>query len=227
MAATGKAVQAYQLIEEMIVACDLEAGSLVSEAQLMERTGLGRTPVREALQQLARHQMVEIHPSKGVLIPPLSIEGEFRMLEMRRVLETLAVRLACHRATAAERADIETMARTLRADHFTLQSYADTVKGTHHLVARTAHNDHVSSALAPVQGLSRRFWLAHVRDEQREIAAGRALHLAILDAVLAQDPEAGEQASRDLNDYLERFARDVLDREHPATLAEGGGTTRR
>ena len=99
MVSQGKAGQAYQRIEQLIVSEELTPGNLVSEAVLMEKTGLGRTPIREALQQLARNRMVEIHPNRGVLIPPASVEAQLRMLEVRRVLEALAVRLACHSAT--------------------------------------------------------------------------------------------------------------------------------
>jgi DNA-binding GntR family transcriptional regulator len=69
----GKAAQAYREIERLIVFQEIAPGALASESMLMEKTGLGRTPVREALQQLARNRMVEIHPNKGVLIPPTSV----------------------------------------------------------------------------------------------------------------------------------------------------------
>ena len=59
MVSQGKAGQAYQRIEQLIVSEELTPGNLVSEAVLMEKTGLGRTPIREALQQLARNRMVE------------------------------------------------------------------------------------------------------------------------------------------------------------------------
>ena len=61
----GKATRAYHQIERMIVFQEIAPGSLISESEMMESTGLGRTPVREALQRLARSRMVEIHPNKG------------------------------------------------------------------------------------------------------------------------------------------------------------------
>jgi len=214
MAAGGKVAAAYAQIERMIVMRELTPGTLVSEALVMERTGLGRTPVREALQQLARHRMVEIHPSKGVLIPPISVEDQLRMLEMRRALEALAVRLACARVGAAEVHDIQQLATALEHSDFSLQEYGETVKETHELVARTAHNDYVASALAPVQGLSRRFWLAHVVDEAADVRTGRGLHLQILSAILRRDPDAAQAASHALNDYLVEFTYAVLRRTH-------------
>lgn len=208
----GKAVQAYHDIEQMIVFQELEPGTLVSEGLLMEKTGLGRTPVREALQQLSRNHMVEIHPNKGVLIPPTSVESQLRMLELRRALESLAVRLACERATARDRDDMTAMAERLEHGHFTLREYAETVKGTHGLIAAGAHNEYLADAMAPLQGLSRRFWFTHVVDEEAEIKAGATLHIAILRAILAGSADAAEAASLELNDYLVDFAYGTLRR---------------
>ena len=206
MESQGKAAQAYRDIERMIVFQELQPGALVSEAVLMDKTGLGRTPVREALQRLSRNRMVEIHPNKGVLVPPNSVEAELRMLELRRVLEALAVRLACRHATVSEREQMEAMVQRLTTvDGLTLREYAETVKGTHDLIAGGSHNEYLADAMAPLQGLSRRFWFSRVVDEQAEIKAGSLLHIAILRAILDRDPEAAEVASHGLNDYLVDF----------------------
>ena len=62
--------QAYEAIESMIILNELAPGRLISESMLMDLTGFGRTPVREALQRLDREAMVEIHPKRGVLVAP-------------------------------------------------------------------------------------------------------------------------------------------------------------
>ena len=203
----GKATQAYTEIERMIVLRELPPGSVVSEAMLMRKTGLGRTPVREALQQLARNQMVEIHPNRGTFVPPISVESQLRMLEVRRELEALAVRLACRRATREQRDQMKAMIVLLQNQGFTLTDYSETIRGTHQLIASSAHNTYLANALAPLQGLSRRFWTAHVHaDEQAEIATGASMHLAILRAVLDGHADEAEKASLELNDYLLRFS---------------------
>ncbi|MFM9974430.1 MAG: GntR family transcriptional regulator [Beijerinckiaceae bacterium] len=203
----GKAGQAYQRIEQLIVSEALAPGTLVSEAVIMEKTGLGRTPIREALQQLARNRMVEIHPNRGVLIPQASVETQLRMLEVRRVLEALAVRLACHNATADDRAQMEAMVFRLSGGLMTLPEYAEMLKDIHRLVVRAGNNEYLADAMAPLQGLSRRFWLAHVRDDgANEVRIGAAYYMSILNAVIAREPATAEQASLALNDYLVEFA---------------------
>lgn len=212
----AKSDQAYAQLEHMIVFQEIKPGTLISEATLMEHTGLGRTPVREALQRLARNRMVEIHPHRGVLIPPTSVEAQLRLLELRRVLEALSVRLACERASSDDRQLMREMATRLRSGGFGLAEYVETIKGTHDLIVLGAHNEYLADAMAPLQGLSRRFWLAHVVDVEAEVATGAKLHRGILDAIVAGDPDRGERASIALNDYLVRFTYDSLGSLKPA-----------
>lgn len=222
-AGISKSALAYQRIEQMIVFQDIPPGSLISEVQLMDRTGLGRTPVREALQLLARNRMVEIHPNRGVLIPAASVEAQLRMLELRRVLESLAVRLACERANDRDRAAMQTMITLLTTAEFSLNDYAETVKQTHELIVTGAHNEYLADAMAPLQGLSRRFWCTHVIDEPTEITAGAQLHTAILHAIVSRDPNTAENASHELNDYLVDFSYRSLRGNHPVSYRSTTG----
>lgn len=206
MSERAKSGAAYEAIERMIVMQELEPGVLVSEAQLMQLTHLGRTPVREAVQRLARARMVEVHPNRGVLIPSISVEAQLKRLELRRVLEALAVRVACQRARTQEREEMRAMVDVLEAGQLDLASYMGTVRDTHDLIVRATDNEYFADTMAPLQGLSRRFWLAHVVDEAGDMRTGSQLHVAILKAILDRDPEAAERASLALNDYLTEFA---------------------
>lgn len=201
--------RAYERIEHMIIHGEIEPLTFVSEAEFMEHTGLGRTPVREAVHRLARERMVEIHPNRGLLITDVGAETEIRILELRRELDGLAVRLACDRATLAEREEIQTMAHRLATEEFTLASYSETVRETHRLVHGAAHNDFLVDAMIPLQNLSRRFWTSHVTDPE-DLVTGAGLHRRILEAILERNPDAGDGAARELNDYLRGFAQRVL-----------------
>ena len=66
------AEQAYQLLEHKLVTLELAPGSVISEGQLIDMTGLGRTPVREAMQRLAYQEMFDVMPRKGLLVTPVS-----------------------------------------------------------------------------------------------------------------------------------------------------------
>jgi DNA-binding GntR family transcriptional regulator len=206
----GKSAKAYRLIEHMIIWQELTPGSLVSEKLLMDLTGLGRTPVREAVQRLSRERMVSVHPNRGVLVPGASVEAQLKRLELRRPLDSLAVSLACRRATGEQRCAMGSLAARLQRNALTLKEYAETVRETHNLIVASAHNEYLADAMAPLQGLSRRFWICHVRDAQREIRAGGQLHYAILTAIRERDEERAQAYSLELNDYLTDFALSTL-----------------
>ena len=197
-------------LQRLIEEGELRPGSMISERDLMARTGLGRTPVREAVQWLERGQMVRVHPSKGIEIPPDPVEDQLSRLEVRRVVEVLAVGLACERATRADLGHVREMAARLEGE-FSLADYGETVRLTHGLITDCAHNPYLGTLMTPLQSLSRRFWLTHIRDEQAEIRRGKDLHRAILTAIADRDGEAARAASLALNDYLAAFAARVID----------------
>jgi DNA-binding GntR family transcriptional regulator len=207
----NKSEQAYDAIETMITFQDLAPGAMISESILMELTGLGRTPVREALQRLARERMVEIHPNRGVFVASTSIEAQLKLLELRRTLEELAVRLAAHRASVEQKdAMIQLADEIENANGRAARDVAPLLKHTHELIVAAASNEFLSVAMTPLQGLSRRFWFGHPQDPKREIQAASQLHSGILRAISSGDETLAAAASLQLNDYLVDFAYQTL-----------------
>src|SRR5262245_317163 len=100
---TSQVGQAYLAIEELIATLKLAPGRVLSEKMLADMLGLGRTPVREALQQLAREGLVAILPQRGVVVSEMDVGKQLKMLEVRRVVERYVVGAAARRATAEER----------------------------------------------------------------------------------------------------------------------------
>lgn len=204
----NKSEQVYDLIEKMITFQELKPGQMVSEVTLMEATGYGRTPVREALQRLAWERMVEIHPRKGAFIPLISVEVQLKLLELRRVVEEFAVRACLHRATSEQKrmmlelaGELDAVAASEDVFHF-----GDLLKQVHQIIVAAAQNEYLTSSMAPLQGLSRRFWFANIRDRRKELKAASERHSATLIAICHGDEEAAVAASLSLNDYLVEFA---------------------
>src|ERR1700716_3347794 len=86
--------KAYRALEEDIVTLRIPPGSVVSEAMLSRRLGVGRTPVREALQRLAREWLVVIMPRRGIVVSDIDPVRQLRLLEARRETERLLARCA-------------------------------------------------------------------------------------------------------------------------------------
>jgi DNA-binding GntR family transcriptional regulator len=211
----NKTDQAFLEIERMIVLRELAPGSLVSEKQLMERTGFGRTPVREALQRLARERLVEIHPNRGVLVPVASIEAQLKLLELRRTIEPFAVRLAAQRATADQRRIASELAQHVLTDGLSIDDFATFLREAHAVVVDATHNEFVEVALAPLQGLSRRFWFGNLSNPDEDLIRAARLHHDILAAISAGDEDAAEKASLALSDYLFGFTYATLPQRGP------------
>ena len=104
--------EAYAQLEELIVTLQLRPGVAVSEAALSERLGIGRTPIREALQRLAREHLIVVLPQRGNLVSQIDVRKQLRLLETRREVERLIARCAARRATPEERDEFRHLAAT-------------------------------------------------------------------------------------------------------------------
>ena len=94
--------RAYRQIEELIVTLELAPETILSEQSLAQQLSIGRTPIREALQRLARDGLVVILPRRGILVSQINLKTQMRLLEVRRELERLMARSAAERATSEE-----------------------------------------------------------------------------------------------------------------------------
>lgn len=205
MANVTKSEMAYQKLTEMIETGQLEAGAILSEAQLMERVGVGRTPLREAIQLLSRDRLLTLRPRSGIEIPTLTVDEQLARLEVRRSLEMLAVGLASQRGTEKQLAQVEEHATHLETIS-NVTEYIAGIRKAHSLIWKAAHNEYLEDAMTPLQGLSRRFWLAHIIDEKSEIRQGRGLYVVALRAVVARDGDRARKGVQALNDHLVRSA---------------------
>ncbi|USZ51107.1 GntR family transcriptional regulator [Halomonas sp. DN3] len=210
----NKTTVAYNEIEQRITFQQLKPGAMISEKVLAEELGLGRTPVREALQRLAYERMVYIHSRRGIQIAPLSVENQLKILEVRRSVEALCVRFAVMRADVEAKQKMLALATDLEkcARLGDQRAFADCLKRIHELMPEAANNDYLQLAMAPLQGLSRRFWFAHLR-ESVDLPKAARLHSEVLRAISHTDADAAVNASYALNDYLTEFAYATIGRE--------------
>lgn len=90
-------------IEQAIMSGRLQAGTQLDEQTLCARFTVSRTPVREALIQLAALGLVTMRPRRGAVVAAASLKDRMGLLEMLVPLESLAVRLATRRMDDHER----------------------------------------------------------------------------------------------------------------------------
>lgn len=200
--------QAYEQVEEMIVKLELAPGSVISEAEMSATLGIGRTPVREALQRLAREHLVVILPQRGVLVSEIDVKRQLRLLETRREVERLVARSAARRASEAENARFATLAREFAAAAKTGDQvrFMRADKEFNDLSLRACRNEFAAGAMGLMHGLSRRFWFMHHRQaDDTDVMA--TLHGNLARAIAERD-EAGAAGALDaLIDHTEAFTR--------------------
>ena len=200
--------RAWRALEEEIVMLRLAPGEAVSESQLAARLGFGRTPVREALQRLAREGLVRILPRRGIVVAEVDVGAELRLLEVRREIERLIARAAAERADPAQRARFRAIA----------EGMADSAAGNDEtaflrldrelnlLVLEAARNEFATAAMGLMHGLSRRFWFIHWR-HGAELPEAARVHAALARAIAAGAAAEAAAASDRLLDYIEAFTR--------------------
>lgn len=86
--------QAYRILRDAIVTGELAPGAVIRDAELAERVGLSRTPVREALSRLADDGLVETKPHSWTRVTPLLLREVRDAVVVVRAMHELAVRLA-------------------------------------------------------------------------------------------------------------------------------------
>src|SRR5438552_17210365 len=100
VATRSQSEEAYQRILERIVRLEMAPGSVVNEARLREELGIGRTPIREALQRLGRENLVRSIPHRGTFVTDLNIPDLAPITEVRVVPEAPPARPAPAERTA-------------------------------------------------------------------------------------------------------------------------------
>lgn len=212
--ARSLAEEARSILERMIVFDELKSDEMYSEKQLAGMLAMGRTPVREALQRLAHDKMVVIHPRRGVQFPPVTVEGQLKLLEVRRGLEPLCVHYAARRGTVEQKKRMLQLADEVveAADSNSPMNILEKMREVHDMLALATNNEYFEQVMGPVQGLSRRFWLVNVKIGG-SLMDGAERHAAIMRAAGRGDEEAAVAASKDLLDYLSEFSFNALKME--------------
>jgi DNA-binding GntR family transcriptional regulator len=189
--------QAYIAIRGLIVSLELAPGAVIDERALIERLGIGRTPVREALRRLAHEQLVEVFPRRGMFVTNVDVRDLARISEVREALEPEAARLAAERATEDERDELAELGSSIVRG----ADLMDIDERIHRAIYAAAHNDLLEKTLGEYYVLAHRIWMIALdRNEALEeaVEAHRNLVLAIVNG-------SGERAADLMRAHVQGF----------------------
>jgi DNA-binding GntR family transcriptional regulator len=200
--AASLADQAYLAIRTLIVTLDLAPGSNISEPELVERLGIGRTPVREALRRLAQEKLVEVFPRRGMVVTTVDVRDLARLCEVRAVLEPEAARLAAERATTQDLAEIAGLIAEIdnqrgRNDRLLI----DLDQRIHRAIYRASHNEFLAETLEGYYAHALRIWMLAL-DRTTELPAAVQEHHQLLEAIARG---AGERAAEIMAAHVGHF----------------------
>jgi DNA-binding GntR family transcriptional regulator len=165
------------------------------EAELAADLGAGRSAVRSALLQLVSDGLVEIQPNRGARVREISLAEAIEITEIRQAVESLVAARAAERIDDAQAAGLrdlgERMAAAVQAGE--LMTYSD-LNATLHLRLREIAQH--ATATRIVDQLNGQLVRHQFRLSLLPGRPGVSLreHLAIVDAVLARDPERARTA---------------------------------
>lgn len=209
--ATSLTDRAWRALEEAIVTLQIAPGSVASEAGLGARLGLGRTPVREALQRLAGEGLVQILPRRGIVVTGIDVAAQLRLLEVRREIERLLARTAARRSPPAIRRRFGVLARQMetaaRCEDDLAFMRLD--RAFNLLLLEAGDNEFAAAAMGVMNGLARRFWYAHYRQAATLPLTAR-LHAAVARAIAGADPARAARASDRLIDHIQDLSRRTI-----------------
>lgn len=211
----NRSEEAHAILREAISSGRMSPGQIHSVQALAEQLGVSRTPVREALLQLARQGLVEPVRNRGFLVVERSLQDVRDIFEIRLLLEPAAARAAARRANAEDvdrmQAHYHEMTAAARAGD------ADTTwkhdRAFHLAILEASGNSRLAQYIDALRDLIQRRGQLTTRSRQLQAIARE--HGPILDAMEKRHGAGAEQAMR----HHIRQTRDAL-------LAQETGTAR-
>lgn len=190
-----RADQLRHLLEEEILTGKLTPGERLEEIALAERMGVSRTPIREALLQLAASGLVESRPRRGAVVAEIGPKRLIEMFDVMAELEAMCARLAARRAMVDEIALIRAAHEGCRNVGSGSDAYFYENESFHDAIRQASHNGFL---LEQAQALHKRLrpYRRHQLKARNRVENSFAEHGAILEAIEQGEDELASERMR-------------------------------
>ncbi|WP_159791928.1 GntR family transcriptional regulator [Puerhibacterium puerhi] len=174
---------------------DLAPGQRLVEQDLADDYGVTRSAVREALMDLAADDLVELVPRRGARVRVVSVAEAVQITECRAALERLCARKAAVLASPAQREELVQIGAQMRdaVAAGAVDTYSGLNRRLHELVVQASGQEVARRQLERLNGQMVRYQFRLALRPGRP-AQSLPQHLAIIDGVVAGDPDAAEAA---------------------------------
>ena len=203
---------AYERIEELFISMRLQPGATLRTQDLQELTGLGRTPVHQAVRRLAAETLLDIQPRNGLRVSPIDLARERRLADLRRDMDRFVIGAVVARMAGNERARLHHIMRRLdeERDTISLDRFNVLDKAFDTLMIQASGERFLDRCLRPLKALGRRAGFLDISQVSGRQGLDDTVghHLAIMRAVL--DGDASRACA--MSDRLVDFGLVMLDR---------------
>ncbi len=211
---------AYDRLKSRVVGFGIRPGERLNEVALARELDVSRTPLREALNRLLAERLVEFRPGTGFFCRELEPETLYDLYELRRILETSAVMMACARADDAELRSFEqeTLKYGLDITGLTVAEATARDEAFHIGIAQLSGNQEIVQQL---QAINEKLRFIRWVNMQARVAASKDEHRAILRALMRRN---ADRAGDLLSDHISRRLDQVVEavKEGISSIYMGG-----
>lgn len=197
----------YLELKHKILTGEIQTRTRLMEIDLAEKMNVSRTPIREAIRELASDGLVTIEPRRGAYVSEISIQSMIDVFEVREDLEGLASYLATQRITEEEKQSLVKVHRLyeMAIDSRDKAQIVEYDEEFHDLIVNCSRNQILIEMVEHVQELSLRFRYLYYDDENSFYKIPQK-HKAIMEAILAGDADGARDAAdahiKDLKQYV-------------------------
>lgn len=211
--------RAYQLLQERILSGELAPGSLLSESRLAKEMGFSRTPVGEAIRQLAQEGFVRQVPRYGTIVRSIEPKDVEELYEMREALESFAAAKAARRITSLQLAQLDVLCSTIETiagesldeaselDLSTLRKFLAADLTFHLLIVKAAGNQRILNTIRETRTISQIFRMRRHEPDNGVVKRASQMHRRILAALSSGDSAA---ASEQMAEHIRASREDTL-----------------
>jgi DNA-binding GntR family transcriptional regulator len=198
----------YEQIKHDIITCKLAPGEPVSENQFVDRFGVSKTPIREALTSLVQDGLLEYTPNRGFSVTPISVADIQEIFEARIFFESEIFRLAVKKISDAEIDALETHnwveADAKSPEH--VEAFLESNRNFHSTLAAASRNSRLLWYYETLMNEAQRLFYMDISLHNKEFQWGHG-HEGIIRALRNRDEAAGVAVIRDT---LEKARKRVL-----------------
>jgi DNA-binding GntR family transcriptional regulator len=195
------AEQAYQRLVKKITRLELAPGSVLAEKTLMAELGIGRTPIREALQRLAMEGLVSHLPNRGMFVADIGATSVQHIYEFRALIDGHMARLAASRVGADEIAELASIQAGLvqATEDDDIDRYVALDRRFYEVLAHAAQNIYIQEVVPRIFNLHLRLWffISKRTGGWHEVArAHEEMTKAVVEALSRRQPDEAELAMK-------------------------------